>query len=371
MKKIAALVLSASMTCVLLAACGGSTKPAETTAAPTTTAAAAAAAPETTAAPAEAPKKEEKGPTAEKPMVLKFGNSSAPDKLGSVVMEKFCANVTERTGGAVKCEWYPASQLGNGTAMIEATMADNQGGVATAVDSYSTWCKDLGILAVPFLFEDPQACLDFLASDKGKGLLDKLATESNLKMLNYDFVRLPRVLICKEKIEHPEDLKGKKFRVANIPIQAKMFEFWGGTVNQIGWAEYPEALMQGVVNAGETSSESFSTSKFHLYAPYIAEVNFQYPLDCIVMSNNMFEQLNEEQQKIILDAAQEAADEYNEKCYAEFEEYRPTMIEEGAIFVDIDRQEWIDYMQPFYQQLKDEKFFEDEGLIDAALALKK
>ena len=150
-----------------------------------------------------------------------------------------------------------------------------------------------------------------------------------------------------------------------------MFEFWGGTVNQIGWSEYPEALMQGVVNAGETSSESFSTSKFHLYAPYIAEVNFQYPLDCIVMSNNMFEQLNEEQQKIILDAAQEAADEYNEKCYAEFEEYRPTMIEEGAIFVDIDRQEWIDYMQPFYQQLKDEKFFEDEGLIDAALALKK
>ncbi len=311
------------------------------------------------------------GPTAEKPMLLKFGNSSAPDKLASVLMEKFCADVTERTGGAVVCEWYPASQLGSGTAQIEATMADNQGGVATALDSYSTYCNDLGILSVPFLFEDAQSTLDFMASDKGKAMLEDLAVNSNLKVLNYDFVRLPRVLISTKDITHPSDLKGLKFRVANIPLQAKMFEYWGGTVNQISFSEYPEALLQGVVNAGEASSESFSTSLFHKYAPYIAEINFQYPLDCIVMSNNMFEQLNTEQQQIILDAAQEAADAYNEKCYADFEAYRPTMIKEGAIFLDIDRQEWIDSMQGFYQQLKDEHFFKDDDLIDYCLGLKK
>lgn len=320
------------------------------------------------ATPAPAP--EAKGPTPEKPLLLKFGNSSAPDKLGSVVMEKFCANVTERTGGAVVCEWYPASQLGNGTAQIEATMANNQGGVATALDSYSTWCNDLGILSVPFLFEDSDAVLAFMASEKGQGMLDSLANDANLKVLNYEFIRLPRVLISTEDITHPSDLQGKKFRVANIPLQAKMFQYWGGTVQQIGFNEYPEALMQGIVNAGETSSESFSTSKFHLYAPYIAEVNFQYPLDCIVMSNDMFLQMNSEQQQIVLDCAQEAADEYNEKCFAEFEAYRPTMIEEGAIFLDIDRDEWIENMQGFYQQLEDEKFFQDPDLIHYALNMK-
>ena len=137
--------------------------------------------------------------------------------------------------------------------------------------------------------------------------------------------------------------------------------------------DFPElaGLLQGVVDAGETSSESFSTSKFHLYAPYIAEVNFQYPLDCIVMSNDMYEQLNSEQQQILLDCAQEAADAYNEKCYAEFEAYRPTMIEEGAIFLDIDREEWIEDMQGFYTQLEDENFFDDPELIQYALDLKE
>lgn len=363
MKKMKAVMFAVCFAVITMCGCGsqksGTSEPASSGAAPT-----GAAAEEKKEAKAE-------GPTAEKPMVLKFGNSSAPDKLISVEMENFCANVTERTGGAVVCEWYPASQLGNGTAQIEAIMADNQGGTATALDSYSTWCNDLNILSVPFLFRTSEESLEFMASEKGQAMLASLAEDANLKVLNYEFIRLPRVLISTEDITHPENLKGKKFRVANIPLQAKMFEYWGGSVNQLGFSEYPEALMQGVVNAGETSSEAFSTSKFHLYAPYIAEVNFQYPMDCIVMSNSKFEALNSEQQKIILECAQEAADDYNKKCYPEFEAYRPTMIEEGAIFLDIDRDEWIENTKGFYEQLKNENFFDDPGLLDYVMEMRK
>ena len=72
----------------------------------------------------------------------------------------------------------------------------------------------------------------------------------------------------------------------------------------------------------------------------------------------------------MLDCAQEAADEYNEKCYAEFEAYRPAMIEEGAVFLDIDRNEWIENMQGFYTQLEEESFFNDPELIAYATAMK-
>lgn len=99
MKKTMAMLLVLGMTFSSLAGCGSGETGGQQNVSDS-------AAPETTAT---------SGPTAEKPMILKFGNSSAPDKLGSVVMEKFCENVTERTGGAVKCEWYPSSQLGGGT----------------------------------------------------------------------------------------------------------------------------------------------------------------------------------------------------------------------------------------------------------------
>ena len=79
--------------------------------------------------------------------VLQFGNSSAPDKLGSVCMEKFCNLVTERTNGELKCEWYPSSQLGSGTQQIEALMTDKQAGTCTAIDSYGSYSNALNVLA--------------------------------------------------------------------------------------------------------------------------------------------------------------------------------------------------------------------------------
>ena len=84
MKKTMAMLLVLGMTISSLTGCGSGETGGQQNMSDS-------AATETTAA---------SGPTAEKPMILKFGNSSAPDKLGSVVMEKFCENVTERTGVA-------------------------------------------------------------------------------------------------------------------------------------------------------------------------------------------------------------------------------------------------------------------------------
>lgn len=99
--------------------------------------------------------------------VLKFGNSSAPDKLGSVCMEKFCNLVTERTNGELVCEWYPSEQLGSSAQQIEAMMTDNQAGTCTSIDTYGTYNNALNVLAVPFAFESAEHIMAWLESDYG------------------------------------------------------------------------------------------------------------------------------------------------------------------------------------------------------------
>lgn len=300
--------------------------------------------------------------------VLKFGNSSAPDKLGSLMMEKFCNLVTERSNGEVVCEWYPASQLGSGTQQIEALMTDNQAGTCTAIDSYGMYSNELNVLAVPFAFESGEHIMNWLNSDYGKNVIETMAENANLRLITANMVRTPRVIISTKPVLVPDDLEGMAARVANVPMQEKFFSYWGCSTNQISFSEYPMALMQGVINCGETSCESFSTSKFHQYAPYIAMVDFAYPLDCIMMSNNIWNSLTAEQQEIINQAAAEVCDEYNEKCIAEWEAYIPTMVEEGAIFNEVDRQVWIDDMAAFKQQLIDQKYFNDPAIFETVEA---
>lgn len=352
-RKLLSIVLAVTMLCTALAGCSG----------------ASSAAPAASSGPSEASASVASS-APKKTVTLKFGNASAPDKLGSIVMAEFCKNLEEKSNGEIICEWYPAEQLGSSTAQIEAMMTDNQSGNFTSIDVYSSYVNDLGVIAVPFLFEDSQHLLDWLASDSAKTLLDRLASEANLRIINYNFQRLPRVLISTTEVKVPGDLKGKKFRVANIPLQQKMFSYWGGSTNQISFSEYPMALMQGVVNAGETSSESFSTSKFHLYAPYVAEVDFAYPLDCICMSENVFKSLTPEQQQLVYECAEIASEHYNSKVQAEWEAYRPTMVEEGAIFTEVDKEVWRQDMEGFYEQLNAEGFFEDSTLIDTIKAMR-
>lgn len=299
---------------------------------------------------------------------LKFGNASAPDKLGSVCMENFCKLVTERTNGELNCEWYPSEQLGSSTAQIEAMMTDNQAGNCTSIDSYGMYNNAFNVLAVPFAFESGEHIQAWLDSDYGKAAIEDLANTANLRLITANMVRTPRVIISTKPVLVPDDLEGMSARVANVPMQSKFFSYWGCSCNQISWAEYPMALMQGVINCGETSCESFSTSKFHQFAPYIAMVDFAYPLDCIMMSNNIWMGLTAEQQEIIYEAAAEVCEYYNSKCLSDWEAYIPTMVEEGAIFNEVDQQVWIDDMAAFKQQLIDEKYFNDPQIFETVEA---
>ncbi len=349
MKKLLLIVLMVAMAATLFAGCTPRTEPTVASTTGTTT---------------TGPVKEETKETVVKSRVLKFGNASAPDKLGSVCMEQFCNLVTERTNRELVCEWYPSEQLGSSTAQIEAMMADNQAGNCTGIDVYGTYSNPLNALAVPFAFESGEHIMAWLESDYGKSAIEELAKKVNLRLITANMVRTPRVIISTTPAYTPDDLEGKAARVANVPMQFKFFSYWGCSTNQISWAEYPMALMQGVVNCGETSCESFSTSKFHLYAPYVSMVNFAYPLDCIMMSNNIWESLTAEQQQIIYEAAAEACNFYNEHVLSDWEKYKPTMTEEGAIFIEVDQQVWIDDMISFRSQLVNEGFFEDPGIFE-------
>jgi TRAP-type C4-dicarboxylate transport system substrate-binding protein len=304
------------------------------------------------------------------PMVLKFGNASAPDKLASVLMEQFCKDVTDRTGGAVVCKWFPSQQLGSNAAQLENMMAGNQDGNAGSIETYGTYVKDIGILSVPFVFEDVDHQAEWLASPDAAYIFNQLRNKFNIRIITYDFKRLPRVIITKKKVTVPADLKGMKFRVANIPMQEMMFKNWGATTTYISFAEYPMALMQGVVSAGETSCESFETSKFHLYAPYIAEVNFAYPLDCLVMAESTFKKLTGGQQKIIYECAAEMTAKYNARVQKDWEAYKPTMIKEGAKFVKVNIKVWRNSMTGFYRKLEKQHYWTKKGLFDSIKAIR-
>lgn len=302
-------------------------------------------------------------------MIYKIGAAATPKEAMALAGQKFCDLATQRLQGKVKFEFYPAEQLGNETTMFENIQVDLQQGMADSFDSYANYAKDLNIMSMAFAFSSHEHLFKYLQSDLGKKALDKLESQG-FHILNYNFKKNPRCIFAKKPITKPQDLKGVKFRIPNIPIFEKNFRTLGAVPTIVSWSEYPYALIQGVVDAGEGTRENIYPMGFYKSCPYITLVDYAYPLECISLSSAAWKRLTPEQQKIVQACADEAADYFNSLVAKQWEEDKAKIVKEGAHFVDFDKNSFIEKMAPLAAELEKEKFWDTPGLYDKIQAMR-
>lgn len=302
-------------------------------------------------------------------MVFKIGAAATPKEAMALAGQKFCDLATERLEGKIKFEFYPAEQLGNETTMFENMQVDLQQGMADSFDSYANYAKDLNIMSMAFAFESHEHLFKYLSSDLGEKALDKLEKQG-FHVLSYNFKKNPRCIFAKKAISKPEDLKGVKFRIPNIPIFEKNFRTLGAVPTIIAWSEYPYALIQGVVDAGEGTRENIYPMGFYKSCPYITLVDYAYPLECISLSTGAWKRLTPKQKKIVQQCADEAADYFNTLVAKQWEEDKLKILNEGAQFVKFDKDSFIDKMKPLAAELERAKFWDTPGLYDKIQAMR-
>ncbi|WHH60837.1 TRAP transporter substrate-binding protein [Petroclostridium sp. X23] len=303
------------------------------------------------------------------PMVFKLGNAGAIGEPAATVCQLFTDLANERLKGEVVFEFYPAEQLGNEVTMLENLQVDLQQGVMTAIDTLGTYSRDFNIISMAFAFENHEHLFKYLDSELSKPAFDKLE-EQGIHVVNYNFRKNPRLIFAKKPIKTPDDLKGVKFRIPNIPIWEKNFRTMGAVPTIVAWSEYPFALMQGVVDAGECTKESYYAAKFYESSKYVSEVDYAYPLEALSFSKAAWERLTPEQQKIIEEVAEEAANEFNTTINNKWEEDKKKLTELGVEFVDFDKKAFMDKMAPLAGTLEKEGFWDTPGLYEKVQALK-
>lgn len=303
------------------------------------------------------------------PVIYKLGNAGAIGEPAATVCQLFCDLANERLDGEILFEFYPAEQLGNEVTMLENVQVDLQQAVMTAIDTLGTYSKDFNIISMAFAFENHEHLFKYLDSEIAKPAFDKL-DEQGIHVISYNFRKNPRIIFAKKPIKTPADLKGVKFRIPNIPIWEKNFRTMGAVPTIVSWSEYPFALMQGVVDAGECTKESFYACKFYESCKYVSEVDYAYPLEALSFSKAAWDRLTPEQQKIIEECVAEASKEFNTTINTKWEEDKKKLIEEGVEFVDFDKKAFMDKMSNLSTELEEEGFWDTPGLYEKVQSLK-
>ncbi len=293
---------------------------------------------------------------------IKIGSAVAVEHPQNMAAKKIQELLKERSGGRLIAEWYPAEQLGNENTMLENVQVGLQDAMIGSSEIYANYCPDFNILGMAFAFESAEHVQKFFKSDTFKVSLDKLSNEFGIHIVSLGFQKNPRAIFGKKPILVPEDLEGVKFRVPNIPIWEKNFRQLGAVPTIVAWSEYPFALLQGVVDAGEATYESIYSMKLHEAAPYISLLAYAYPVEAFAMSQKTWEKLPEDLQQILQEVVDETALWYSEQIKASWLSDKEKISAEGGQFFEPDKEPWIEKMAPLADKLEAEGYWDTPDL---------
>lgn len=272
--------------------------------------------------------------------------------------EHFAGLVEERSNGELKFDLYPARQLGGDLEMLEMIQNGSldSGFISNAIFSGSTPVMDG--LQLPFLLDSYELFGEVIQTDVVKEMLDSLAT-MNLKGLAVNESGMRHVGSNLSSIQSPEDMEGLKIRVSESPLMLDIFNTLGASPTPMAYGEIYSSLQTGVIDAHEANLPAYIDENFYEVTEYITlTTHFPWP-NVNVMNLDTFNNLSEEHQQIIEEAAFETAVWITEQLVEIDEKSIEELESAGADVQEIENLEpFIEAVQPVY-----DKYAEKDPLI--------
>jgi len=311
---------------------------------------------------------------AQKVITLSLGHIMSPETHQGVALEYFAKLVKEKTKGKVEVKVYPAQALGNAMTMMEGVSMGTQDMVAESTTFWEIYADDLKIAETPFTFRDRNHFDKFLRSPIFRKIEQDVIKNGKQRFITtqYTWERGPyRVLLSKNKpINTPDDLKGFKLRLWEAKTIHRFWQWLGATTVTISFGECYLAMKQGIVDGVTSPFDAVWGMKFTEVAKYVNNLDEYWQTMVIAMNEEKFQSLGAENQKALVDAANEAGLWYTKRAKdAVNGDIERMKKEHGAIFNTPDRKPWVQKIKGLAEKLDEEGYWR-KGLNAEIQALK-
>lgn len=279
----------------------------------------------------------EEGSNASGPVELSVAHIYPDNHPGGIFLNKLAEEVNAETNGEVSLQINHNAVLGSEADELQQMQGGNLDmalfyGVANfqAVDAV------YGVEELPFIFDDidhVRRAYDGAYGDK----LTEMLKESNFEVLSYWENGFRHFTNNERPINVPEDMKGIKFRSAEIPLRLEMFKLLEANAISMGFNELFTGLQQGTVDGQENPLATIESSKFYEVQEYLSLSSHIYNSSPLIMSTQAMEKLSSEQQQIVKDIAEKLKVEQQEMLDEQNAELVETLTENGMKVNEIDR----------------------------------
>jgi TRAP-type C4-dicarboxylate transport system substrate-binding protein len=222
--------------------------------------------------------------------------------------KNYAAALEKDSGGRIKPEIYPASQLGSIPRQIEGTQF---GAIQCAVippEFFVGVDERFELMAAPGLVSSMEHGQRLAADPEVLKLMLGLGADKGLHGVAL-FMNAPSSLISKTPVRHLADFKGKKMRVMASKFQTLPIERLGATPVAMTLGDVVPAIQQGAVDGAIGGIVVWTPMHFQDAAKYVTETGQPAVFAIAEVSKSWYDSLPPDLQKIVDNdaAAQQSA----------------------------------------------------------------
>jgi TRAP-type transport system periplasmic protein len=212
--------------------------------------------------------------------------------------KNFAAAVERDSGGRIKSEVYPASQLGSIPRQIEGTQFGAIQAANIPPEFFVGVDERFEVMAAPGLVDSLEHGQRLAADPAVRKLMLGLGADKGLHGVGL-YIAQPSCILSKSPIRHLADFKGKKIRIFASQFQSRAFDRLGATPVAMTLGDVLPALQQGAIDGAVAGIGVFVNMHFHDAAKYVVETNQPAIFIILEVSQKWYDSLPKDLQQIV------------------------------------------------------------------------
>jgi len=217
-------------------------------------------------------------------------------------LKRFVAAVEKDSGGRIKGEIYPASQLGPIPRQIEGVQFGSIQGWIGPPEFLTGIDARYEALSAPGLFASTDQDVRVINDPAVQKLIFGLGEKKGIEGVSLAPIG-PSSFATKTPFRRLADFKGKKLRVLASPFQLEMVRRMDASPIAMTLADVLPALQQGAIDGALATITVYATFQYQDAAKYVTETDQPYLNSLVIISKRWLASLPPDLQKIVRDDA--------------------------------------------------------------------
>lgn len=267
-------------------------------------------------------------------ITLKLGHLANEDNTWHKAAVKFGEELSTLTNGRIEVQVFPNSSLGKEMDLING-MQLGTADMTISGESLQNWAPMAALLAVPYAYKSLEHMDEIAGGKIGEDIKAQIIEMAKVRPIAY-FARGPRNLTTNRAIKHPDDLKGLKMRVPNVPLFVDVWKALGAAPTPMAFSEVFTSLQNGTIGAQENPLALIKSANFNEVQKFVNKTEHVRSWIYLVISEITWAKLSDEDKASVMEAGKRAQTYERELFLVEDGQLVGELEGKGMTFVDVD-----------------------------------